>query len=89
MLSCINSVLTVAEIEEKISTINNVLSCSVTGFNTKRPSVRIFFAPELERSERYNILKKVKEIMFEYGLADADNTDVGWGKVGFEVFYRR
>ena len=89
MLNCINSVLTVAEIEDKINTIDNVLSCSVVRFNTKRPSIRVFFKPELEKAERYNILKKVKGVVSEYGLTDSNNKHVGWSKVGFELFYER
>ena len=87
MLKHIDGALVISEVEERISKIENVLSCGVVGFFTKQPSVRIFFEPELEQAEKYNILNKVKEVVSEYGLVD--NIETNWCSVGFEIVYSR
>lgn len=87
MIKHITNALSILEAEEKINNIENVLSCGLVGFNTKTPSVRIFFNPELEQEKKYQILSQVKEVMGEYGLCD--NEETRWCSVGFEVLYSR
>ena len=87
MIKHIANALSILEAEEKINNIENVLSCGLIGFNTKTPSVRIFFNPKLEQEKKYQILSQVKEVMREYGLGD--NEETRWCSVGFEVLYSR
>lgn len=87
MMKHIANALSISEVEDKIKKIENVLSCGLAGFNTKTPSVRIFFEPTLEQEKKYQILSQVKEVMREYGLGD--NEETRWCSVGFEVMYSR
>lgn len=87
MIKHIANALSISEVEDKIEKIENVLSCGLVGFNTKTPSVRIFFEPTLKQEKKYQILNQVKEFMSEYGLGD--NEETRWCSVGFEVMYSR
>lgn len=87
MMKHMNNALRISEIEEKISKVENVLSCCLVGFNTKKPSVRVFFEKELEQGYKYKILDDVKAIMIECGLGD--NKETRWCTVGFEILYTR